>query len=326
MPTLLIWHFTIRSSRPTGRVVRFSLPVPSMDRITDAAAVAILATDDPEEIRDLSLVLAAAHIPHSIGCRESSWEIVVPEDQAERALYEIAEYTEENRGWPEQMPAAEEYRPAFRILGLFIVSCLALFHFRTGTWDQQSLWFSAGAGESAAILADGQYYRLVTALTLHADVLHLLGNCVLGGFLLHYYFQLLGNGIGLAALLATATLANLLNVVVHGPGHHFVGFSTAVFSVIGILSSLNFRRHSSLGRTRLLMPLMAGSAMLAMVGSSGEHTDLGAHFFGLVIGLAAGYLLGLKPVFLLRSSFRLQFFLAALSLAICFLAWKTALA
>ncbi len=171
--------------------------------------------------------------------------------------------------WPEQMPAAEKYQPTFRLLSLFIVSCLGLLHLQSGTWQQQSQWFSAGAGDSSAILADGQYYRLITALTLHADGLHLLGNCLLGGFLLHYYFQILGNGIGLAGLLITATLANLLNVMAHGPGHHFVGFSTAVFSVIGILSSLNFRRHSSLGRTHLLMPLMAGTAMLAMVGSSG---------------------------------------------------------
>ena len=71
---------------------------------------------------------------------------------------------------------------------------------------------------------------------------------------------------------------------------------------------------------------MAGSAMLAMVGSSGEHTDLGAHFFGLVIGLAAGYLLGLKTIFHLRRSFPLQLFLSVLSIGIVFLAWQAALA
>ena len=298
-----------------------------MDKSTGASTVTILATGDPEEVRTFSLVLSAAHISHTVAYNsESSWELAVPEGDAERARYEIAAYTEENMSWPEQIPAVDEFQPTFRLMSLFIVGCLGLLHLQSGAWQQQSLWFSAGAGDSGRILGDGQYYRLVTALTLHADGLHLLSNCLLGGFLLHYFFLILGNGIGLAGLLITATLANLLNVIAHSPDHQFVGFSTAVFSVIGILSSLNFRRHSSLGRTRLLMPLMAGSAMLAMVGSSGEHTDLGSHFFGLVIGLAAGYVLGLKAIFRLRCSFWLQVFLSGLSIGSIFLAWQFALA
>lgn len=298
-----------------------------MDRDTRTSPTTIIATGDPEEAGTFSLVLSAAHIPHTLNtASRTSWEIVVPEGDAERAGFEIAAYIEENRNWPEQIPAADAFQPTFRLMSLFIIACLGLFHLQTGAWQQHSQWFVAGAGDSGLILGDGQYYRLVTALTLHADVLHLLGNCALGGFLLHYLFLILGNGIGLTGLLVTATLANLLNVAAHGPDHHFVGFSTAVFSVIGILSSLNFKRHSFLGRTRLLMPLMAGSAMLAMVGSSGEHTDLGAHFFGLVIGLAAGYVLSLKIIFLLRRSFWLQLSLSGLSLGIVFLAWQAALA
>lgn len=295
-----------------------------MNDIEPASLVSLLTTDDVEELGDFSLVLSAAHIPYTIDSLDwNSWEILVSPEQVEAATFEIAAYIEENRR-PEEIMAIEEFRPTFRILSLFLVGCLALLYLQTGPWQPESPWFVAGAGDSEAILG-GQYYRLLTALSLHADALHLLGNCLLGGILLHYYFHLLGNGIGLAGLLITATAANLLNVVVHGSGHHFVGFSTAVFAVIGILSSLNFRRHSSLGKTRLLMPLMAGSAMLAMVGSGGEHTDLGAHFFGLVIGLAAGYLLSLKPLLDLRHSFWLQLFLATISIAVWIFAWNIAL-
>ncbi len=301
-------------------------PSISMDKHTDTNTITLLAGENPEELRIFSLVLLAARIPHTIVSQAAaSWEITVAVSHAERAGYEIAAYIEENSNWPVQLPKAE-YLPIFQLLSPVIVGCLGLLHLKAGTWEQQSHWFLAGAGDSAEILNGGQYYRLITALTLHADGLHLLGNCLLGGILLHYYFQILGNGIGLFSLLVTAALANLLNVIAHGPGHQFVGFSTAVFSVIGILSSLNFRRHSSLGRTHLLMPLMAGSAMLAMVGSGGEHTDLGAHFFGLVMGLFAGYLLGVRPLISLRSSFRLQFLLCSLACGICLLAWRAALA
>lgn len=288
--------------------------------------VLVHTTDDPEEIRDWSLVLSAAEIPHTITCpSQSTWGIAVAAESADRAISELTAYAEENRDWPPRNLERDRFRPTFHLLSPFIIGCLVLLYLETGQWRHDSPWFVAGAGDSTAILADGQYFRLITALTLHADALHLLSNCVLGVFLLHYLFQLLGNGIGLAALLTAAGLANLLNVVAHGRDHHFVGFSTAIFAVIGMLSSLNFRRHSAIGRTRWLMPLMAGLAMLAMVGSEGERTDLGAHFFGLVIGLIAGYLFGTKPILALRPSFWLQTILTGASLVVLLIAWKMAL-
>ena len=48
-----------------------------------------------------------------------------------------------------------------------------------------------------AILDGGEWYRLATALTLHADIVHLLSNCLLGAVVIHYLLGLTGNGIGL---------------------------------------------------------------------------------------------------------------------------------
>lgn len=297
-----------------------------MDEPRAETPVEVFATADGELAGHCSLVLSAAAIDHEITRRPASpWTIAVAEDRAEEARREILAYLEENRDWPPPAQARDTYRPAFRLLSPFIVCCLVLLFLETGDWRPESTWFAAGAGDSAAILGDGQYYRLITALTLHADITHLLGNCLLGVFLLHYLFQLLGNGIGLAGLTAAAVLANLINVAVHGPGHRFVGFSTAIFAAIGILSSFNFRRHAAIGRTMLLMPLMAGLALLAMLGSEGERTDLGAHFFGLVIGLLTGYLCSSRPLLALRSSFWLQTLLAGAALMVFSIAWELAL-
>ena len=204
---------------------------------------------------------------------------------------------------------------------------LMFFYATTGPWTVHSVWFSAGAIDSELILHHGEYFRLLTALTLHADLVHLLSNCGIGAFLLHYYFQLLGNGIGLAALLTSSCLANYLNVVAHGPGHHAVGFSTAVFAVIGNLSALNYRHHRFTRPARLLLPLMAGLASLAMLGSGNEdgRTDLGAHFFGLLTGLLTGTILGFEPVFSLRKNLQLQSALVTFSLLFPFIAWQLAL-
>jgi membrane associated rhomboid family serine protease len=49
-----------------------------------------------------------------------------------------------------------------------------------------------------------------------------------------------------------------------------------------MLAGRNFRIRS------LLLPLGAGAGLLAMLGTEGERTDLGAHFFGFLCGLALG--------------------------------------
>jgi len=273
-----------------------------------------------------SLVLSAARINHTIQkLDDHSWTILVHHRDYPKADYELQVFIEENRNWPPAQPDQDQFTPVFQAHAILLVGALMLFFSVTGSWSPGSEWFLDGGINSSLILDGSQYFRLVTALTLHSDIVHLLSNCFLGAFLLHFYFQIVGNGIGLAALLAAATSANLLNVIGHGPGHLSVGFSTAVFSVIGILSSINFRHYKFRNPARLVLPLMAGAALLAMLGSSGERTDLGAHFYGLITGLITGLIISIKPVFKLRERFRLQSLLALSSWFLVFLAWYYAL-
>lgn len=286
----------------------------------------VYTTGETEHLHLYSLILSAADINHTVTRRDSSlWRISVAAADRARALAEIHAYDEENLDWPLQISKEDTFQPFFRAQGVLIAVSLALFYSLTGSWSPHAVWFAKGAVDSSRILAQGEYFRLLTGLTLHADLVHLLGNCFLGGFLLHFYFLLLGNGIGLCALVVSATLANYINVIAHGPGHHSVGFSTAVFSVIGILSALNYRHYGLSRPARLVLPLMAGFALLAMLGSSGEHTDLGAHFFGLATGLLTGTILGTDILFSLRENSGLQMMLTLTTLFTPVIAWYLAL-
>jgi membrane associated rhomboid family serine protease len=297
-----------------------------MDEENLREQVALLSTSDQELIGSYSLVLQAADIQHWISpAPGSGWVIAVEKTDLLRAEFEISQYDAENANWPESPPAPDEFSPIFKAQSLLIIGSLMLLFAITGSWSEHNLWFSSGSANSTAILEGHQLYRLVTSLTLHADIVHLLGNCFLGGILLHYFFHLVGNGFGMAAILITSSLANLINAAAHGPGHDSVGFSTAVFAVIGMLSSLNYRQYRFSRPIRLLMPLMAGAALLAMLGSSGERTDLGAHLFGLLAGLITGGLLVGTRLLLFRSSVALQTGLAAASLAAPLAAWLAAM-
>ncbi|MFV0437207.1 MAG: rhomboid family intramembrane serine protease [Desulfopila sp.] len=290
-------------------------------------AVTILRTREADRLHLCSLILSANNIPHSVATTAGSWTLLVSPELQQRAIAEIAAYDLENQDWPLRPADPDDFTPYFRAQAVLIVVALLLFYTVTGPWSPHATWFIDGAVDSSRILDNGELYRLFTGLTLHADIVHLLGNCVLGGFLLHFYFLLLGNGIGLAVLLIMAGGANYLNVLAHGPGHQSVGFSTAVFVTIGILSALNYRHDHFSRPARLFLPIMAGAAMLAFLGSGDDsgRTDLGAHFFGLLAGLIAGTLLGFHRLYVLRHNLILQSLLELSSFAIVIYGWIIAL-
>lgn len=251
-------------------------------------------------------------------------EVYVPALIAEKAQHEISAYLAENENWPPQT-TSPEVALVFRAMSPLVVGALMLFYNVTGGWQSSSPWFEKGAGNSELILSGAEPYRLITALTLHADIVHLLSNCFFGALLLHFFFQLTGNGIGLFMMIVTSALANYLNVIVHGPGHHFVGFSTSIFSVIGMLCTIGFAVKTMRYFWHLFMPIMAGLALLALLGSSGERTDLGAHLFGLLCGLVIGNFVRLPHYTKARDSILLQAILAVATILIVFIAWSSAL-
>jgi membrane associated rhomboid family serine protease len=285
----------------------------------------ILQVSDPRLLNTYSLVLSAVGITHRIQYISAARiEIYVALGQRERALYEIAAYDSENLNWPPSVQP-DTFVPTFRAMSSVVIGSLIFIYGLSGDWNLHSFWFQKGAGDSSAILNNFELYRLVTPITLHADIVHLLGNCFLGGVLLHFFFHLTGNGIGLFAMLLTATIANYINVAVHGPGHLFVGFSTAIFSVIGMLCTISFAMQTKRLTLHFFMPVMSGLALLAFLGTSGERTDLGAHLFGLLCGLTSGNFVRLPIFAILRSSFLAQTLLGTLTFAVFYACWLLAL-
>ncbi|PIE35204.1 hypothetical protein CSA56_05160 [candidate division KSB3 bacterium] len=278
-----------------------------------------------DQLHISSLVLSAAKIPHRVNCIAADhYEIYVSADYLLRAEYELHSYFQENQNWPPPLPK-NDFSPSVKVMAIIVVGCLAIIFGQSGDWAQESIWFSSGAGNAELILQEGQAYRLVTALTLHADIVHLLGNCVLGGILLHFLLHLTGNGLGLFFVLLTSTLANYLNVIAHGDTHSFVGFSTAVFAVIGMLCTISFTLKKVRASLLFFMSVMSGLALLGLLGSSGERTDLGAHFFGLLCGLLTGHFVRLGSFRKARENKLLQGVLVVVSFGLVIGSWQLAL-
>jgi rhomboid protease GluP len=282
-----------------------------------------------QQAEQWSLVLRAANIPCVIEFEKQSWVIKVSPLHEKRALQEIASYMEENSDWPPAetkkksvLPVLTGYQPPT----LLMMGALVIFYVVTGPWSANSDWFTQGAVSGRRILENGQWYRLATALTLHADVVHLVGNILIGGVLVHFLCRLLGTGLGWFLILASGILGNLLNILLHGQAHNSVGFSTAIFGTIGILAGYQAASKRSLALKEIFLPLAAGAGLLAFLGAGGPRTDLGAHFFGLLAGIVLGVLLIFLPSqrLLIRKT-SLQASLFILSLAIVVMSWWLAM-
>jgi membrane associated rhomboid family serine protease len=267
---------------------------------------------------DLSLVLDEEGIPHELrSVAEEKWALLIDSDaDAARAEAALAAFERENplaQQRAQEEPGPWEGVAAGVVFGLAVL----LLHIWTGP-ESGNVWFVRGSAEAANILR-GEWWRTVTALTLHADAGHAVGNALLGGLLLTLLARRIGAGLAswamlLAGALGTAAAAGLMR-----RNFASVGASTAVFGALAALAALQAADPAS--RRRAWIPLGAGLALLGFLGSS-QRSDLAGH----LCGFAAGALLGAAAARLPRLRNRaLQAALAVAAAVVPVLAWLRAL-
>jgi membrane associated rhomboid family serine protease len=246
-----------------------------------------------------ALVLDARKIPCRIESGGMGWLLLVPAGYLAIAREELRLFEAENRGWPPPEPPATPLVDN-TLVTLSVLILLATFHNLTRL-DLSLLghnpvdWTDLGRAHAGRIL-DGQWWRLVTPLTLHGDWLHLISNLAFGGLFIVWLCRDLGSGLGWSLLLGSGILGNLANACLQPPAHSSVGASTLVFGAVGSLAALSLVRFRRIRKKRWALPVAAALALLALLGTEGKNTDLGAHLFGfvfgLVLGLSAEYLVG----------------------------------
>jgi membrane associated rhomboid family serine protease len=252
--------------------------------MSDASEEPLRRAPSRKVAEEWALVLLSAGVPVRVRGSGEGFSLSVAPELSERAEAILAAYEREN-------PAVDEPAEAPVATGLHGSSGFALavaliaFHLVTGPRDPSLPWFERGSADAERILA-GELWRPVTALTLHADFAHVLGNALIGGFFVAALCGSVGLGVGFALLLAAGAGGNLLNALLHTSRHVSVGASTAVFGAVGLLVGLGVARRQRLGfaSRRAWAPLAAGLGVLAMLGAGGGRTDLWAHLFGLLTG------------------------------------------
>lgn len=253
--------------------------------------VVVFSSRRPREAAERALVLQAVGVRHEIVTDGRDSLLIVPGDEAGRARDELAAWRRENRGWrpPRPMPSFRRLNTWPGLAGYLLVVCAFAWASARGLWGLD--WFGAGR-VNAALVRDGEWWRTVTALTLHVDLGHITANLVFGiGFGLfagHY----LGAGVAWLAILLAGALGNAMNAAIQPSDHNAVGASTAIFGALGLIAAIAWRRrlYPQDRWVYRLGPIVGAVALLAYTGSGGERTDVGAHLTGFLCGGVLGLL------------------------------------
>ena len=258
--------------------------------MTQDSQILLRVTRDQHLAEEWELVLLAQGLSPSVRRTADGVALSVPEVEVDKALVNLAAYERENpRKFVERF---EPMEPANWLAGVAVALLLLLFFPITVQWLPALSWFERGSADAERIL-QGELWRVVTALTLHADVAHALSNVIAVALFLTAVSSMVGAGLAGALVLLAGAGGNLANALLHGSPHVSVGASTAIFGAVGLLGSLGTtrRRRSALSRWRAWLPLAAALALLGMLGSSGLRVDVWAHFFGLIVGVGLGLLI-----------------------------------
>ncbi|MGH7827287.1 MAG: rhomboid family intramembrane serine protease [Candidatus Binatia bacterium] len=257
--------------------------------MTKDSEIRLRVTRDRKLAEEWELALIAQGLSPSLHPTQDGFVLSVPKEQERRALVGLSAYEREN---PRELrERVEPVEPPSLLLGASVAAIVLLFFSITVIWNSTVQWFQRGSADAERILL-GELWRAVTALTLHANLVHALSNAIGIALFLSALSGMLGAGLGSALVLLAGAGGNLANALVHGSAHVSIGASTSVFGAVGMLGGLGLARRGrrKMPRHRAWMPIAAALALLAMLGSGGERVDVLAHLFGFLFGGVLGVL------------------------------------
>ncbi len=246
-----------------------------------------LIVNIPSDKADIcGLVLTASGIDYRVEKGENGWDFWVKEEDFNTALKTIQKYIEENPLFDDENgQVIPELQKTYTGIGVAFV--LLIFHVFVTQSSGDELLMKYGA--SAFDIMHGELYRAATALLLHKNYLHLIGNMAGLALFGTAVCSFTGYGIGWMMILFSGIAGNLLNAVLYNANHISIGASTAVFGAIGILAGYNcfikFKSRSQ--RIKAWLPIGGGLALLGLLGS-GQNSDIMAHFLGFLSGIILG--------------------------------------
>jgi rhomboid protease GluP len=241
---------------------------------------------------DWSLALASEGIEPVIDFnQEAGWGLLVLAGDAERARDIIRQYRLENLRWLWRRPIFSS-RLVFDWGSLVWVALLLTFFWLSESRAAFRSWGQLDSGE----VGRGEWWRLFTAVQLHANFTHLADNAVIGFVLLGLAMGRYGTGLGLLVAYLAGVAGNLASWQTHPVLHLSLGASGMVMGALGMLAAQSVAlRHELPNARRHIVGGIAGGIMLFVWFGLAPGSDVVAHLGGFFTGLLGGTAMAFAP-------------------------------
>ncbi len=190
-----------------------------------------------------------------------------------------------NEFWEKQR---QIYKSAYVTLALLIINILV---FVAGTTITP--WFySKGAMYSLAVLNEGQFYRVVTSMFLHADINHLFNNMMMLGLVGAIIEQYTGHIVFFILYFLSGIFGNLLSMAYemrNDLNWVSLGASGAIMGLVGfmVVWLVIYRKLLMADRSMLFRLLLLGLFVIEACFFQ-KGANLAAHLGGFLTGFVFG--------------------------------------
>lgn len=238
---------------------------------------------------EFGLVLDAKGLPYDRIQSGDLWSLWVAPEMVDASRDELARYAAERTERREPRPLFTPF-PGSPYGAAAYAFVLILVAYCTGAGLFGVNWLDIGSLDSRAGGA-GEWWRSLTALTLHLDQEHLMGNLLFGVGIGVLAGRVFGPGVAWLSVVLAGAMGNYLDMLISPSWHRAVGASTAVFAALGLLAGFGWGQRLS-GRDRLYRwaPMFAGVSLLALLGAGNEHVDVLGHLLGFLSGTTLGWI------------------------------------
>ncbi len=255
------------------------------------------------EAMDLALALASQAIEPTILKTEEGWALEVSGTEYEKALQTIEHYRRENRYW-----RGWSWQHHFVKSGIWFhwgsifwcAAVLTLYYWNKVRFPQLE---AIGRMESARVQS-GEWWRLFTAITLHADISHLSANVSTGFLLLGIAMATYGPGFAVIASYLAGAGGNFAALGLYPITHRSLGASGMVMGALGLIAVqtiAHWRQNFALSNRLVLRSFAAAVSIFILLGFS-PNSDLVAHGGGFIFGGVLGCGLQMLPNSIRRNS------------------------
>ncbi len=275
---------------------------------------------DNDFLTEIELLCHSLSIDYQIIIKFNNYHFFINLTDYETFYKNLNEFINENLFFLEEekkekieIPILNEKASLFSVL---IILGICLFYFYYTIFNKKYFFVSIGANDAYKVL-NGEFYRCVTALTLHANIIHLASNIIFFSIIFRYVVKFFGEGLSWFLIIISGIWGNFFTSFIYGSFHSSIGFSTSVFATIGILANINLKILKN------YLPLIGAFFLLIMLGGGDKKVDVLSHITGLISGFAITEIILKKYSSII--SHKNQIYFKIITISILILSWLFAL-